>query len=59
MGVAVNWDMHLNLFVSFASFHLAVKCLLTPLRVFRGQLSFLGLPKIIEKRIGCTGCVSG
>jgi hypothetical protein len=39
-GDSLEKAMHLNLFVFFASFHLAVKCLLESFRVVRGQLIF-------------------
>jgi hypothetical protein len=42
MRATNNYGIHLNMFVSFASFHLVVKCLLTPFRAFRGQLGFPG-----------------
>ncbi|MDO9011861.1 MAG: hypothetical protein Q7U78_08670, partial [Gallionella sp.] len=41
-GDATNQDMHLNLFVFFASIRFA-DCLLKPFRGFRGQQLFLGL----------------
>jgi hypothetical protein len=40
-GGSINNGMYLNLFVFFASFHLAVKCLLESFRVVRGQQLFL------------------